>query len=461
MSTVMADPSRRVDAVFGGVAPQRRVTVAFRLILAVPFLVVAFFVGIAFLVVLVIAWFGALFMGRLPRWAHDFMSDVIRWYARIHAYLVLLTDRYPPFSFEDTSFPVRPLMPPTGRLNRWAVLFRFVLLVPAAVFLQIVQLGLTLPLLFVTWVIVLFRGAMPSALYGPYAALVRYSLRLASYESMVTSEYPWGMLGDRLVPAFPPPPFTAPPVQPGGFGMPAYPPPPQYPPPAYPPPEPSPYDAPPGYPPPPPYPPPYDAPPGYSQPPPPAQAQWPQYGAPVRAEAAAGYEGSARPSLILNGAARGWMIFAIVWGSLLYVGQGVVQNLVTQHRTDAVTQYNTVVSDYEATTKSLVAAGKSVPDCQTVTCARPYDTAAASSLNEFGDDLRSMDVAAGASDAQRHVESDVTQLSSTLTQLARSPNAASYAARAQRSDLDGLLRTYADDVESLVYSLRQAANAPF
>ena len=212
MSTVMADPSRRVDAVFAGPVPQRRATVLFRLILAIPIVVVALFVGIAFVVVLVIAWFAALFMGRLPRWAHGFLSDVVRWFTRIHAYLVLLTDRYPPFSFADTDFPVRPLMPAPGPLNRWAVLFRLVLQIPAAAFLQIVQYGLTIPLLFVVWVIVLFRGQMPTALYGPYASMVRYSLRLYSYECMATSEYAWGMLGDRPVPTFLPPPVAPPPA---------------------------------------------------------------------------------------------------------------------------------------------------------------------------------------------------------------------------------------------------------
>ena len=158
-----------------------------------------------------IAWFAALFMGRLPRWAHEFLSSVVRWFTRIHAYLLLLTDRYPPFSFEDTDFPVRPLMPAPGRLNRWAVLFRLVIQIPAAVFLQIVQYGLTVPLILVTWVIVLFSGQMPTSLYRPYAALVRYSLRLSSYECMVTSEYAWGMLGDRPASLWLPPPVAPPP----------------------------------------------------------------------------------------------------------------------------------------------------------------------------------------------------------------------------------------------------------
>ncbi len=102
-----------------------------------------------------------------------------------------------------------------------------------------------------------------------------------------------------------------------------------------------------------------------------------------------------------------------------------------------------------------------MPNCPTVACARPYDTAATSSLNAFGDDLRAMDVTGEASGAQQHVESDVTQLSSTLTQLAGSASASAYARTAQRSDLDGLLQTYSNDVRSLVDSLQQAANEPF
>ncbi len=323
MDTLMAEPSRRVDAVFAGVTPQRRVTVGFRLILAIPIVVVALFVAIAFGVVVVIAWFAALFMGRLPRWAHDFLSDVVRFFTRIQAYLVLLTDRYPPFSFEDTDFPVRPLMPPPGRLNRWAVLFRLVLLVPAAVFLQIVQYGLTVPLLFVAWLIVLVRGEMPQALYRPYAAFVRYGLRLSTYECMVTSEYPWGMLGDRTTSTYMTPLGSAPPLVGGGTaegGMwtpPQYPPtqypPPQYPPPQYPPPQ---------YPP-PQYPPPSPAP--GTGPPPPA-AQWERFGAPVDPSSIGGGRTSAA-SLVLTGAARGWMIFAIVWGSVVFVGEGALQNL--------------------------------------------------------------------------------------------------------------------------------------
>jgi hypothetical protein len=42
--------------------------------------------------------------------------------------------------------------------------------------------------------------------------------------------------------------------------------------------------------------------------------------------AAASGDQAGRGKLILQGAARGWMIFAIVWGSILFVIQGTTQN---------------------------------------------------------------------------------------------------------------------------------------
>ena len=50
------------------------------------------------------------------------------------------------------------------------MLFRFILLIPAAFFSTVVTYGLGLPLLLVTWFIVLFSGRMPTSLYWAYAA---------------------------------------------------------------------------------------------------------------------------------------------------------------------------------------------------------------------------------------------------------------------------------------------------
>jgi hypothetical protein len=60
---------------------------------------VLFFLRIATIVVVIIAWFAILFTGRYPRGMFDFLQGVMRWGARVEAYaFVLVTDRYWPFS---------------------------------------------------------------------------------------------------------------------------------------------------------------------------------------------------------------------------------------------------------------------------------------------------------------------------------------------------------------------------
>lgn len=69
--------------------------------LAIPHYVVLFFLYIAVLVVAIIAWFAILFTGRYPRSLFEFNEGVLRWQNRVVAYaLILVTDRYPPFSLK-------------------------------------------------------------------------------------------------------------------------------------------------------------------------------------------------------------------------------------------------------------------------------------------------------------------------------------------------------------------------
>ena len=302
----MALPDRRVDVGFTGLAQQNRLTVLVRLILLIPQIIVLALLAIALFFVAIIGWFAALITGRLPEWAYTFMSGLIRWGVRVQAYYFLLTDRYPPFSFDDADYTVRIVFPPPGELNRLAVLFRFFLAIPAAVFQQIVYYGLTLPLLLVVWVIVLVSGQMPQPLYTAYCALLRYQTRHGSYFLMLTSEYPWGMLGDVPAGALPPgslpsqsPPMPqAPPPVPTAVSP--TPPPDQ-------PPE-SETGAPPVWPPP--------------MPPP---SEWERTVPAAAAGAGAGSEGSRWGTLIVAGTARSWMIFAIVWGAIVFLFENVLR----------------------------------------------------------------------------------------------------------------------------------------
>ena len=68
-------------------------------LLAFPHYIVLFFLCIAAVVAVIVAWFAVLFTGRYPRAIFDFVEGVLRWGLRVEAYsLLLVTDRYPPFS---------------------------------------------------------------------------------------------------------------------------------------------------------------------------------------------------------------------------------------------------------------------------------------------------------------------------------------------------------------------------
>ena len=67
-------------------------------VLAIPHYVVLFFLTIASVVAVVIAWFAILFTGRYPRGLFDFVEGSIRWGQRVVGYAFLMvTDKYPPF----------------------------------------------------------------------------------------------------------------------------------------------------------------------------------------------------------------------------------------------------------------------------------------------------------------------------------------------------------------------------
>jgi hypothetical protein len=70
--------------------------------LAIPHYFVLVFLYIAAVVCVIIAWFAILFTGRYPRGLFEFVVGVHRWANRVVAYaLILVTDKYPPFSLRE------------------------------------------------------------------------------------------------------------------------------------------------------------------------------------------------------------------------------------------------------------------------------------------------------------------------------------------------------------------------
>ena len=67
-------------------------------LLAIPHLIVLFFLFLAAIVCAICAWFAVLFTGRYPRGLFDFITGVFRWSNRVSGYaFMLVTDEYPPF----------------------------------------------------------------------------------------------------------------------------------------------------------------------------------------------------------------------------------------------------------------------------------------------------------------------------------------------------------------------------
>lgn len=75
-----------------------KLTVAFRLFLALPHVLVLWLLGFAWAAATIIAWLNILFTGRYPESLYGFAVGMLRWNTRLEAYLLLLHDTYPPFS---------------------------------------------------------------------------------------------------------------------------------------------------------------------------------------------------------------------------------------------------------------------------------------------------------------------------------------------------------------------------
>ncbi|WP_456696638.1 DUF4389 domain-containing protein [Aeromicrobium sp. P5_D10] len=78
-----------------------RVSIFFRIILAIPHMIVLYVVSIIAFFVYIIGWFAVLFTGSWPTGLRNFIVGLMRWSTRLSAYLFLLTDDYPPFGFSE------------------------------------------------------------------------------------------------------------------------------------------------------------------------------------------------------------------------------------------------------------------------------------------------------------------------------------------------------------------------
>jgi hypothetical protein len=97
------DPAYPVRMQFAGPLEQySRLKAFFRLILAIPIVVLRYVINLLLEVGAFAAWFVIVITGKMPRGLFDLMVLANSYTARSDAYLYLLTETYPPFQDETT-----------------------------------------------------------------------------------------------------------------------------------------------------------------------------------------------------------------------------------------------------------------------------------------------------------------------------------------------------------------------
>jgi hypothetical protein len=191
------------------------VTVIFRLLLAIPHLIVVGLWGLAALAVSIIVWLALLFEGKAPRSLQGFIVSYLRYSVHVSAYLYLAADPYPPFGGGD-GYPVDLEIEPSVRQSRRGVAARLVLAIPVLLLAAAVGGGswfvntswatsqdtgagwstgwsvggLAATAAFLAWVASVARGRTPRGLRDLVVYAVGYTAQVVGYVLLVTDRYP-------------------------------------------------------------------------------------------------------------------------------------------------------------------------------------------------------------------------------------------------------------------------------
>ena len=212
-----AQPVHAVEIAVRDDLRRSRLTVFFRLLLAIPHIIWVILWSIAALVVAILNWFATLVVGRPPSGLHGFLAAFVRYQTHLGAYLSLAANPYPGFVGEQGSYPVDVRVPGPERQSRWKVAFRLVLAIPALIIVGVLvgapgggastedqnvayqsAGGALLAVAFLGWFASLVLGRMPHGLRNFAVFGLRYNAEAASYLFLLTGRYP---NSDPLLPA--------------------------------------------------------------------------------------------------------------------------------------------------------------------------------------------------------------------------------------------------------------------
>jgi hypothetical protein len=425
-----------VQFIAAGPAKQRRLTVAFRLILAIPHLLALFFLNIGGFVVAFLGWWGALFMGRLPEFAVGYLSGLARWNARVYGYVYLLTDVYPPFTLdEDPSYPVVIAIPEPGRLNRLAVFFRFILIIWAELVITVVGGGTGI-MAIVAWLITLVAGRLPAPLHQAFTAVLRYQTRYYCYLSLLTSTYPAGLFGDQPDASAPVQTAPAAPAAPAestesAWGTPSG----------------------------------YGTPPAYDTTP--ANESTPGYGTPQSVYGAPGEYGGAQSvataanwRLVLTRSAKILLIVCTVLG-LANVGSEIFSFSSRIQNANSVTTQADAVSAWNSANTTLntkmTAWSTAEQGCNDITCATTASTQGAAIMSAFASEVQAISMPSDATSAVAKVVADATKAAAAFTTLSHATSAAQYQSEATSTGIEQDLTALHTDTNTAATALDNSA----
>jgi len=159
-------------------------------LLAVPHLLIVYALSLVASVITFIAFFAILFTGRYPEELFKFVVGVYRWSANVSAYVGLLRDDYPPFSWEPGRYPVTFEVDYPERLSRWKIFVKWLLVIPNLVVFMFLVIVYCIVFI-IAWFAILFTARYPRSLFDFSVGFHRWSLRMSAYASyLLTDKYP-------------------------------------------------------------------------------------------------------------------------------------------------------------------------------------------------------------------------------------------------------------------------------
>jgi len=166
-----------------------RLTVFFRLILAIPLILWALLWGVITLLAMIVNWFATLFAGRSPEGLHNFLATYLRFSTHVRAYVLLIANPYPGFTGKLGTYPIDLEVDPPETQSRLTVFFRLFLAIPALFVVNIMS-NLSQLLAIFSWFIALVTGRVPEGIRNFAALALRIETQTYGYLMLVTGKYP-------------------------------------------------------------------------------------------------------------------------------------------------------------------------------------------------------------------------------------------------------------------------------